>query len=202
MEEPGKGRARIIHNGMDLQIILDTRRYPQSIVITVFLCAVLAVWYFSLGGDWGKAFENVFGNGTGDKTFYTMWLIIWIAGGSMAIYMTIRTWTRQEIITISSNTFKIQKKILGIGGWKEYSSAHIKNLRLNTVPATNRGLFSATSSSSWMSGLDFWGTAPGNLAFDYGMKTVTFAKYIDKPEANYLLNLFQERGIPVSNSDK
>lgn len=79
---------------------------------------------------------------------------------------------------------------------------HIKNLKLNSIPEPEEGLSALFKSSFWESRIDMWGTRPGNLAFDYGMRTANFARGIDEPEAKYLLELLNKRGISVYTSDK
>jgi hypothetical protein len=199
MEKPDKGRARIIYNGLEMQVVLDSIRYPFSIIFTLFICAMFALWGINIGSFLEKVTTIVNTGDTGGMVFYILSTVIWIGGGVFGIYLLGWTWTRREIIAVSSNTLKVQRKIMGISRTREYSISNIKNLRLNEIGGSSKGLSSSLSGSK---GLDVWRLALGSLEFDYGMMTVDFARGINRPEAIYLLNLFQERGIPVSNSDK
>jgi hypothetical protein len=197
MEKPDKGSARITYNGMEMQVVLDGIRYPFSIIFTVFICAMFVLWGLNIGNFLGKVTSTINTGATSGMIFYILSTVIWIGGGIFGIYLLGWTWTRREIITVSSNTLKVRRKIMGIGRARQYSILNIKNLRLNNIDSSSKGLSSSLSGSK---GLDVWRLALGSLEFDYGMMTVDFARGINRPEALYLLNLFQERGIPVSST--
>lgn len=198
MEKPDKGRAMITYSGLEMQVVLDGIRYPFSIIFTVFICAMFVLWGLNIGSFLEKVTIIVNTGGTGNMAFYILSTVIWIGGGIFGIYLLGWTWTRREIITVSSNTLKVRRKIMGVSRARQYSISNIKNLRLNDIDSSSKGLSSSLSGSK---GLDVWRLALGSLEFDYGMMTVDFARGINRPEALYLLNLFHERGISVSNTD-
>jgi hypothetical protein len=198
MEEPGKGRAEIIREGMDLKVIINVRRHP----FIIFMCIFFIAWMFGWGYALVQTVSNISGlivNGdNGTLGFTVFWLIGWICGGLGILAMIIWALMRKETITVTSSFLRIERKALGIGRSGEYSIIKIKNLRLNRI-AEPGGIF---ASSNWYQGFDIWGTRPGTLAFDYGMRTVNFVKEIDEPEAKYLMELFHKRGISVLSSEK
>jgi hypothetical protein len=198
MEEPGKGRANIIHDGMDTVITINARRHPLIIFMCIFFIAWMFGWGFALVQTVSIISDTFVTGDNGTLGFTIVWLLGWICGGLGILTMIIWALMRKETVTVNSSFLRIERKALGIGRSGEYSIIKIKNLRLNRI-AEPVGIF---ASSSWFQGFDIWGTRPGTLAFDYGMRTVNFAKEIDEPEAKYLMELFHKRGIGVLSSEK
>ena len=70
-------------------------------------------------------------------------------------------------------------KNVGIGLKKRFEANEIKNFRTEKIET---GMF---SKNGWA----FWGLGPGQIKFDYGLKTFSFGLGVDDSEANYLVEL-------------
>ena len=117
---------------------------------------------------------------SGMNLFMLVWLILWTAGGLFALYTFFWQLAGEEIIEISFNSIGIQKAILSLGRLKEYSAAHIKDLRVSHSAM-------AFDLHGWSSAASFWGMAGGFIAFDYGAKTIRFGAGVDEAEAKQIL---------------
>jgi hypothetical protein len=124
------------------------------------------------------------GTGAFSGLFLIAWLGAWTVGGAVAIYSWLWQVKGMEIITISYDRFKIQKKVPIWTRTKEYRLKDVASLRVSNV-----------QSSLWsMSGsMEFWGMSGGRLAFDYGAKTVQFGIGIDEAEAKLLIKDIEKK---------
>lgn len=82
----------------------------------------------------------------------------------------------KEIIILSRDVLKVERKVFGIGSNHEYLLTKINNLR------ALEGEKASTSSSE-----NPWQSDEGTIAFDYGIKTIKFAQSIDTAEAEYIV---------------
>ncbi len=198
MGDLAKGRATVIDRGDTLQIIIPGKKHPLAIFMSIFFCVFLiGGWSTALVTVIKHILEAISKGDTTNLTFILTWLIGWTIGGIFFLIIILWIWVRKETITLSQNILRIERKVLGIGKSRRYSLPDVKNCRLNTS-AGSRNV--GWGFGSWSGGFDFWGFSSAALAFDYGMRIIRFAYEIDEPEANYLLGLFQQRGIDVSPS--
>jgi hypothetical protein len=93
----------------------------------------------------------------------------------------------REIILVSNTGITTSRSILGFRLFpKEYSSEHIKELRISTSMSSN-DIF------GWSRASRFYGMGGGLIAFDYGAKTMNFGIGIDEAEAKQILIKIHQR---------
>lgn len=178
-EKPGKGRATVDDKGYELEVIIPSKK---NILVTLFLCAWLGGWAIGEIMVIGTMLPATAEAGIGLSAFTIFWLIGWTIGGGVVISIVAWNLFGKEIINLSSENLKIERKALRVSRVKNYIIPDINNLRVT-------GLNEVQSFFGW-SGQDFWGMN-GKLAFDYGMKTVKFARGIDEAEARHILEILK-----------
>jgi len=113
-------------------------------------------------------------------------LIIWTLGSSLALCAFLWQLAGKENIEVSYKTIKIQNTVFGFGRTKEYSTTHVKNLRVSPL-GFDGNVF------GWSKGISFWGRHGGLITFDYGAKTFHFGCDIDKAEAKQIFERIVSR---------
>ena len=93
------------------------------------------------------------------------------------------------LVNVGQPSIAISRKVFGWGPTKEYSAAHIKDLR-----ASSSNVSLNHPQLLWYSdGPYAWQSQFGSLAFDYGSKTVRFGAGIEEAEAKQVLaEIFQK----------
>lgn len=114
--------------------------------------------------------------------FLIAWLGVWTVGGAFAIYAWLWQVKGVEEITISYDSFEIVKKTPIWTRTKKYRLQDVTSLRISN---------SVTSMWNMSGGMEFAGITGGQLAFDYGAKTVRFGIGLDEAEAKYIINDIQ-----------
>jgi hypothetical protein len=150
----------------------------------VFSCAWLGGWAIGEISALTLFLPLGIGEGTSIIVFVVFWLIGWTIGGTVVILIVAWNLVGKEVIILSADILKIELRILMLKRTKRYLPTNIKNFRLL-----------ATGEGQLMFNLfqrEFWGFN-GNIAFDYGMKTIKFSKGIDEAEASYIINLLKRR---------
>jgi len=184
--ESTQGRAVVHDLGGTLRIVIPAKTHPLAIS---YLCMWLVFW-FCMGatGAWVQV-----NGGLSDPIFLVFWLAVWMAGGSMAVSMVVWKLAGREVIEVSMGTLTLQKRALCIGRSRSYALSDARNFR---VRVDNPSFFAWLY---WWYG-DLWGFGRGQLAFDYGMKTIRFASEIDEAEGRHILGLFQQKGVRFQRS--
>ncbi|MFZ2538637.1 MAG: hypothetical protein WAX04_07030, partial [Oscillospiraceae bacterium] len=170
--------------GSVLRITIPTKKNWFSII---FLPIWLVGWLVGEVMISGQLLANEAGT---PDLFLIVWLIGWTAGGAFAILAFLWQLVGKQVITLSSNILSVQNKILNMGILKNYDCSLIKNLK--TLTLHRNSVFSYSGS------MEFWGFGKGNIAFEYGMKMIRFAPFIDEPEARYVIEKLQARGLTVN----
>ena len=161
MEKPYNGRATILDNFTDLQIIIPAKR---NWFIILFIGAWLGGWImgelFALGAVTGLL------RGNPASLFILFWLIAWTVGGFFAFRTFIWNLRGKEIITAGQNMLTIDKKGALLFKPKVYDLNQVKNIR---VQEDNLGFGGRRN--------DFGAfNLGGTIRFDYGLQTVKFGK--------------------------
>lgn len=180
-EKPGKGRATINDKGYELEVIIPAKK---NILLTLFLCAWLGGWAFGEIMVLKTMLPATAEVGAEFSAFTICWLIGWTIGGAVVISIVVWNLVGKEIIELSSDTLKIEHRALKVRRSRKYALSDVKNLRIIALGG-------GQSTFAW-SRVDLWGFN-GSLAFDYGMKTVKFARGIDEAEASHILELIKRR---------
>jgi hypothetical protein len=151
----------------------------------LFIGFWLVGWAF---GEFTVVGSLISGKGFGGPSLFMIaWLGGWTIGGGYVMYILFWQLSGSEIIQVSNSGITTSRSILGFGLFpKEYSSEHIKELRVSASVNTN-DLF------GWSRASRFYGTGGGIIAFDYGAKTVNFGTGIDEAEAKQILSEIQQR---------
>ena len=151
----------------------------------LFIGFWLVGWAF---GEFTVAGSLISGKGFGGASLFMIaWLGGWTIGGGYAMYILFWQLLGSEIIHVSNSGITTSRSILGFGLFpKEYSSEHIKALRVSASVSTN-DMF------GWSRASRFYGMGSGIIAFDYGARTVNFGTGIDEAEAKQILSEIQQR---------
>ena len=174
-----------------MKVVIPFRR---NIFIIAFLCVWLAFWV--QGWDYAIG-ELVGGEHTGGirlfsigiDLFMIVWLILWTFAGAFVLFVILSQIAGKEIITLSGEILKVEKRVLIFGISKSYALSNATRFRVQT----------SDKSDMWWTLRDFWKIGRGKLAFDYGMNTVRFAIGIDEAEASYILDLFKQKGVRINS---
>lgn len=157
-----------------------TTGLPSGIEIEIpsdknaFAILFLTLWM----GGWTMgettALRSLFGRGipSGFSLFMLGWLVMWTIGGVWVVRTILWMAFGKEIVRVRHDELTIESKVFGLGKSREYDLAQVKRLRVapdSTQP--NARALRAMSSTG------------GLIAFDYGAKTVRFARSVDEAEA-------------------
>jgi hypothetical protein len=127
----------------------------------------------------------------GARLFTVAWLGMWTVGGAFAIYAWLWQIAGKEIIRLTSSALIKRRAVNRFGRDKEFSLAHVRNLRV--VPSQGFNPFDFASAGQ------LWGLSGGSIAFDYGARTYRFGQGVDESEAKSIVSKFKERvRIPES----
>jgi len=179
MEQPYKGRAVIIDNVIDLQIIIPAKK---NWLLIIFLGGWLGGWF--LGETF--AIVAVIGilRGNPASLFILFWLIAWTAGGLFALRAFLWLLRGKEVITVEQGTLNICKKGALFFNPKTYDLKEVKNIRIQENVYGDGG-WQRNNSGVLGSG--------GTIKFEYGLRSVRFANDIDEAEAKFIIDKLKEK---------
>jgi hypothetical protein len=177
---PASGRATITATLNGALLTIPPRR---NWFVVLFLGAWTGAWAF--GG--GMALLNLFKPDM--PLFARGFLLFWLFGWAAGLWFVGRTvhlqFAGREVISVTRETLTITRPGRWVTRPASYAIGEVRRLR--ALPsAETRPLF---RSQQWP------GMNLGALAFDHGMRSVTFASGIDEPEARYILNILREKGL-------
>ena len=114
--------------------------------------------------------------------FVVLWFSIWTFGGLTAVVTLLWSFAGREVIDINPLAIRLSRRLPGWGRSREYLSEHVKDLRV-----------SGQVMPDWYLRRSAWPAATtGQLAFDYGARTIRFAD-ADEAEAKMILAEIQQR---------
>jgi hypothetical protein len=182
MERPYSGRAIIIDNITDLQIIIPSKR---NWFIIIFVGAWLGGWLMGEIFALGLLIGTLRGNPL--DLFMLFWLTAWTAGGFMAFRAFLWNLIGKEIITVGQGRLAIDKKAALLFKPKIYDLNEVKNVRIKDDNIEFGGFFGGQRNrlSPFNSG--------GTIKFDYGLQTVKIAGGIDEAEAKFIVEKLKEK---------
>jgi hypothetical protein len=177
---PKEGRSKVIKEDSNLKIVIPSKK---KVFIITFLSFWLIMWFI---GELEVLSALIFSNPPISAIFFfVFWLVIWTIGGAFFLFILGWNIAGKELIELSEGLLKTQRQIFMFNFSKEYILSEVKNFRFYNTSFMN--FF-----TSYRGGLEFWGFGGGNIAFDYGMKTIKFAQSLDEAEANYLVDVIKE----------
>ena len=167
----------------------------SSLILVVWICG-WAVGEVFAGVEVLDGLIKFLGGGQtifrSDWTFLLVWLLVWTAGGLIALYSLLWQVTGREVIEVSHESLKVAKKVFGLGFGKTYNAINIDNLRVDeSLPqmATVMGQLPPALARFGQRSV----SARGALMFDYGGSTVRFGLGLNLDEARQLLGEIQRR---------
>jgi len=180
-EQLGQGMATLIDKGYELEVVIPSDKHVFG---TLYAFIWLVGWIF------GEvfSFSSIITSPPEEPlalAFLIVWLIGWTFVGVMIVSKIIWNLFGKEIILLSAESLKIERRALKVSRSKIYALPDVKNFRLFRYSGRKSSFF------GW-SGQEFW-NKNGKLAFDYGMKTVKFAFEPDEAEASYILEFLKPR---------
>lgn len=116
--------------------------------------------------------------------FSVIWSIGWFLATGYAILVLSWQLVGMEVIDVDPQGIRTRRQVFGVGRTREYDGDHIRQLRAS--PMT----YSAFNRSQSFESL---GLAGGQIAFDYGAKTIRFGGGIDEAEARMIVESITQR---------
>jgi hypothetical protein len=173
------GKAKIEHQFDGLRISIPSKKNWFALI---FGTAWMGGWFFGLVSV-SSMFTGDQVNNAGIGGFMLFWTIAWTAGGAAIATILLWGFFGQESFRESGDQFLFEKTVFGIGKKVKLQKREIKNFRVAL------GIDSTFGGSRWA----FWGLGPGKIKFDYGFKTYSFGLGVDDAEADYLVEMLNEK---------
>lgn len=162
-----KFKASIERRGSELVISSPSRK---SLSLVIFMAASSGLWI--LGEKVVISLILSISVLEGHGYFFLFWFIVWTFLGFILFTRLVWHLTGKEVVTITSDIFKIEKVYLGIRKSREYHLQGLEDLRIE-IPSSSR------NRRSLLFNLFF----KGFLKFDYGVRTITFLSGVEEEEA-------------------
>lgn len=171
--EPPKPKATTNDTSSGLEIVIPAKR---NWFTTIFLGVWLCGWAMGLITVPLQFFSNDLDPEA--LLFTAVWLVIWTAGGAVALYVFFWSLVGRERVLLSPALLSIKRELFGFGRLRDYELTHVSDLRV--APA-------AYNPFELRTGLQFWGIGGGVIAFDHGASTVRFGAALEEGEAKSLV---------------
>jgi hypothetical protein len=144
---------------------------PRSLLALLVIPGWLVAWAVALAFGIRMAM-----NGHGSAPFYT-WLGLWTCCGLLFAYHWLWMVAGREIVTLREGALEVRRDILGVGFSREFAGAQI-----------TRPCYIPEIGSSWR----LAAKRPSSLMFQYGKRTVEFARGLDEFEAAHMMRLIRQ----------
>jgi hypothetical protein len=166
---PNEGRAIVEDDGNTLRITIPA---TKNIVVICFLAVWLAGWTM---GETSVVTELLTDSTpAAAKAFMIFWLCGWTLGGSAVALFLLWQLFGREVVELDSQSLRTRLEIFGIGRTKQFSTAHISNMRYD-LPSTNSGRQANIP------------IRPKTIKFDFGKSTHGLGMGLDEAEAKQLI---------------
>ncbi|MDB6061741.1 MAG: hypothetical protein JWM78_1844 [Verrucomicrobiaceae bacterium] len=173
--EVSKGRATVSSGAGALEIVIPSRK---NIFVLVFLFAWLGGWYF---GE-TSAIKSLFQPTAHDQWFLMFWLLGWSVGGVFVGFSWLWNLLGKEVLIVRSDVLIYQRALGPFKLTRSYDLAHVKDLRTTPSP----------SFMQRQNGFGALGVSGGQIAFDYGAKTINIGAGVDEAEAKGLVEMVKQ----------
>ena len=188
--QPVAPRYVVTHQDGTLRIILPSRKQgltiiPAGLFVVAWAAIMLVV---AVGAVLGLvqllAHPETLAEELFPLIFFTLWIGLFSVGGLTALYTTVWNLAGREVIDVSRQRLRLSRVIPGWGRSRDYLAEHIRDLRVSPqfIPRLYRyriNLFSL-------------GEGRGQLAFDYGARTIRCID-ADEAEAKMILAEIRQR---------
>ena len=173
IEKPSVGRAIIKQTFNGLVIEIPSKK---NWFVILFLLAWMGGWVMGELFAINSLFDA--GSPINVNLFLLFWVVGWTIGGAFAIYVMLWQLFGKEIINLDKGVLSIENSIKGIGRKKQFDVKAIKSIDLSMESdMMHEGNYNYS----------LRGFSGGRIKFDYGMKTIKFAKGIDEAEAKMII---------------
>jgi hypothetical protein len=176
---PSESRHTIEDNGEMLRITIPAlkRRYP---ILATGLGLVWVIIFLPLASR--SFFDSSY---RGESWLPYALLVMFVLVCTSAVVILSWLLFGVEVIKVDPAGIKMRRQILGLGRTRECDGDHIRRLRAAPIvyATTYRNNF------TW----EYLGLAGGQIAFDYGAKTVRFGGGIDEAEARMIVDAITQR---------
>jgi hypothetical protein len=177
---PPEPRHTIADDGETLRITIPSpkRKYPIlasgfGLVWVIVFLVLFSPPLFNAGFD-------------GESWFPIVWTTMVISISAYAIVILLWLLFGVEVIRVDNASIKTRRQVFGLGRTREYDGDHIRQLRAAPIVYATTGY---RNSFTW----EYLGLAGGQIAFDYGAKTVRFGSGLDEAEAHMIVDAITQR---------
>ncbi len=191
--QPFAPRHVTVDLGDSLRITLPSRKRWFTLIASALFAAVWVMVTLPIVGVGGPAMLTALLDElrtapaalAGDAIFFVVgliWLSIWSIAGLTALYTALWGLAGREIIEVSPLAIRLARRVPGWGRTQQYLAEHIRDLRV-----------SPQAMPDWWMRRSAWPSAAlGQLAFDYGARTIRFGD-CDEAEAKLILAEIEQR---------
>jgi len=179
IEDPSGGRAVIKYDYESLTVEIPVKKnWPVLIFMVIWI------------GGWAMgelfAIRELLSSDTPfvANIFLLFWLAGWTMGGGLAFNMILRQLVGKELISVGREFLTIKRSTLGLGRRRKYEIGSIKNIEL--IPGKNKAL------PGRMGKINVPGTTGGKIKFNYGKKTVYFARDLNGEETKAVFDRMKQ----------
>ncbi len=179
MRSAASGARVSIEGGPEgLEIVIPAGR-------SLFLAVFLGMWLVGWAMGEIQALSQVLSGRTGlSGPVLLFWLLLWTAGGLLALYVWLWRLVGKERILMGASALCIKRDILGFGRGRVYELRKVHRLRV--VPA-------ATGRPNRDAAARFSGLAGGAVEFEYENRAIQFGFSIDETEARTIVERMRQR---------
>lgn len=174
----GKANIEKTINGINISV-----PSKKNWFLLLFSSIWLIGWLVGFMFTFGMIFLRDINDDISSSLFIYFWLFMWTVGGLFIIFILLWGYFGKETFTTENNYVKFEKTVFGIGKKAKFEKTELRNFRTNI-----------NENSNWFYGnqMVMYGLGPGNIKFDYGLKSYSFAAAVDEAEANYIVGLLKE----------
>jgi hypothetical protein len=161
-----------------LEIVIPTSR-------SLFLVVFLGVWLVGWAMGEVNAFSQALSGRMGlPGPVLLFWLVLWTAGGLVALYVWLWRLAGKERVLMGASTLRVKQDILGFGRTKVYELRKIRRLRVvpRSAGSAHRDVTARLS-----------GLAGGAIEFEYENRAIQFGFSIDETAARRIVERMTQR---------
>ncbi len=176
---PSEPRHTVEDNGDGLCITIPSPKRRYAILATGFgLIWVIIIAPFASRSFFGPSYD-------GESWFPLAVMAVFVLAVLYAVVSLLWLLFGVEMIKVDRDGIKTRRQVFGLGRAHDYDGEHIRRLRAAPI------VYATTYRSNFTS--EYLGLAGGQIAFDYGAKTVRFGSGIDEAEARMIVEAITQR---------
>jgi len=185
--EPTSARYQFEPTALGARAIIPSRK---NWFILLFLCAWLGGWVF---GELSVAGALLHPQDKTPEAFLGFWIVAWTLGGAWAICILLWQFFGLEMLEVDGGMLIHRVQILGVGRNHCFQLSNVRRFRaVDFTPS----VFS--NQAAWMPPL--FGSGIGQIAFDYGARSIRVGQSLEEAEAHQLVKALS-LSMPASSRD-